>query len=92
MLNITLNIEDLIISAAPMAAESATPDKWDVVVIDRHHKIVHNCLMTCLQVSAIAALAIGYGEEGGNPDAIEELYKIARPALTDCPKECYPIP
>jgi hypothetical protein len=52
---------------------------WDVKIVNTFVCRSYLSEWTDIQMSAALALAAGYGEEGGKPEVIEELYNIARP-------------
>lgn len=89
MLLMTLLVEDITIVAS--ADEPNVP--WQVICQDNLTGKRWKTPATNVELGAVAALALGFGEDLPNdPQTIEKLYAIAERWLERCPPECRPIP
>lgn len=94
MFNVTIVLEDLHIMANDHHKVNANDMmSWDVTIFDTFKCESYQHSMTTSQLSAIAALAIGLGEEQkADPITVGALYAIARSGLENCPPSLSPIP
>lgn len=91
MLHMTLVLEDTILSANE-SHDKAKGD-WHIRCVDVFSGKSAEAYWSCYQLAAVTALAHGFGEHNGCDEAATEvLYKIARDAIKDWPKEVRPIP
>lgn len=92
MVSIHFILEDLELRAA--RTEGTTPDgkNWAVMVRNNQTTVRVNTFWSDVTMSAVAALAIGGGEEGF-PDILTlGLYELAEHGMADLPTELRIIP